>query len=55
VKEIKAKQLKNKKTKKLDFLTPEDILRVQEQIKRDQMKKKKYIKNNGALCLFTFL
>jgi len=31
----------------MDFLTPEDIIRVQEQIKKDQMKKRRYIKNNG--------
>lgn len=49
MKEIKAKQLKNKKTKKLDLLTPEDILRVQEQIKKDQMKKRRFVKNNGNL------
>jgi hypothetical protein len=51
VKEIKAKQLKNKKTNNgLNLLTPEDILKVQEQIKKDQMKKKKYMKNvNGIL------
>jgi len=49
VREIKAKQLKNKKTKNLNFLTPEDIAKVQEQIKKDQMKKNRFIKNYGIL------
>ncbi len=33
----------------MDFLTPEDILRVQEQIKKDNMKKRRYIKNDGKI------